>query len=234
MSLLSIIQDTAGRLGIGRPGAVIGASDTLAAQLLSILIEECEELLSKNEWQALIQPGSFVTTSGPLFSAPLPVDYDRLTYGSDLWNRSKTQTLLGPCSAPEWQELLARNVSQYPQRYRFISGALAVWGASAGETITYEYVSNYHVRSSTGTVQPTFQADTDTSVLPDRLLKLGLRWRFKQAKGLDYGEDMATYERELERMAGVDGGYRIIVTSASMRGSPWAPGQWPGIIRAPT
>ena len=50
------------------------------------------------------------------------------------------------------------------------------------------------------------------------MLELGLVWRFKQAKGLDYGEDMRTYGVALaDAIASDRGGRRIVNTSRPER-----------------
>lgn len=36
--------------------------------------------------------------------------------------------------------------------------------------------------------------DDDTSLVPERLVRMGLKWRIKHAKGLDYSEDFNVYE----------------------------------------
>ena len=54
--------------------------------------------------------------------------------------------------------------------------------------------------------QAGFQADADTAMLDETLIQLGVRWRFLRAKGLDYAEEMASYERALEQAMARDGG----------------------------
>lgn len=62
-------------------------------------------------------------------------------------------------------------------------------------------------------LQTSFQADADTALLDEELLKLSLRWRFQQAKGLDYAESMATFERQKERLMARDGAATALTLS---------------------
>jgi hypothetical protein len=39
---------------------------------------------------------------------------------------------------------------------------------------------------------------------------MGLRWRWKKEKGLDYAEDMRTYEMQIKDELGRDGGKQIL------------------------
>ena len=73
---------------------------------------------------------------------------------------------------------------------------------SSGDTYVVEYYSDGWCESSGGTAQTTWLADTDVPLLPDDCFILGLIWRFKRVKGLDYGEEFRTWNRECEREIG--------------------------------
>jgi hypothetical protein len=62
-----------------------------------------------------------------------------------------------------------------------------------------EYYSDTWCESSAGTDQRIWTADTDVPLLPDDCFILGLIWRFRKAKGLEYQEDFNTYEEEVSR-----------------------------------
>lgn len=229
MSILSLIQSAAALVNVGVPALVVGNADPLVVQLLALAVEEQDELMSQHEWSALTVTATPATTSGPLFSVPFPADYDRMVVGAVVYNATRVTRLEGPTSPEDWQEITVRNVSLYPQRWRLKGGALQIWGAAPGETLSYEYISNAYVKSSLGTTKGTFTSDTDTLILPERLVKLGLVWRWKRAKGLDYAEDLNTYERQKERLLGADRGYRRIGTARPLFGS-MASGIWNGTI----
>jgi hypothetical protein len=55
-----------------------------------------------------------------------------------------------------------------------------------------------------------FTQDTDTFVLNDRLLKLGLIWYWKQQKGQPYAEDLETYQTALSQLIGADKGSNLL------------------------
>ena len=56
----------------------------------------------------------------------------------------------------------------------------------------------------------TFSQDNDTFALPERLLTLGLIWRYRSQKGLDYSEDLATYGNALAQEQNNDKGARVM------------------------
>jgi hypothetical protein len=61
----------------------------------------------------------------------------------------------------------------------------------------------------------TYNVDTDQAKLDEELVKLGIVWRWKNIKGLDYAEDFRTYEMQVANSIARDGGKRTI----SMDGS---------------
>jgi len=66
---------------------------------------------------------------------------------------------------------------------------------TAGLTWAFEYVSwNWITDSSDANPDLYFSADTDKILLPEPIVMMGLRWRWKKEKGLDYEEDFDSYE----------------------------------------
>jgi excinuclease ABC subunit B len=68
--------------------------------------------------------------------------------------------------------------------------------SGTADTIRYSYQTKNWVRPATGADKDAFSLDTDTPLIPDHLLKLGLIWRWKHAIGTDYAEDLSTYFQE--------------------------------------
>jgi len=80
---------------------------------------------------------------------------------------------------------------------------------STGVQVKYFYQSNlWGLNGSTPISE--FTADTNTFRIDERLLKLGIIWKWREMKGLPYAEDLATYERLLAKLAMRDKGSRII------------------------
>lgn len=212
MTMLSIIQDTTDRMGIPRPTSVIGSTDTQVRQLLALLNEEGEELSKKGLWQKMTREHTFLTTATyNQTNNPIPDDFDRFIDDS-FFNRTQVRKVRGPITPQEWQAFLAQPVYNLVYlAFREREGDFLINPIPpAGNTIAYEYISTNWARSSTGVEKSSFTADDDETFLPEILMKAGLRWRWKQAKGLPYGEDMATYERAVQRQLGTDGGARAL------------------------
>ena len=207
MSLLTIVQAVSGRLSLPIPASVAGSTDKQVIQLLALANEEGRSLAGRCTWQALVEEQTFVTVAAPAQGAALPADFDRFIPNS-FFNRSTRRPMTGPITPRQWQWIQAQPAySTACLAFRERTGQFLVAPTPpAGETIAYEYVSRNWAESSGGTPQAAFLADGDTALLDEELIGLGLRWRFLRAKGLDYSEEMASYERELEQAVARDGG----------------------------
>ena len=222
MSLLSIVQDVSGRLSLPQPSAVAGSPDKQVIQLLALANEEGMSLARRHPWQALVEEQTFATVASPAQGAALPADFDRFVPNS-IFNRSTRRPMTGPITPRQWQWIQAQPVySTACLAFRERTGQVLIAPTPpTGETIAYEYLSRNWARSAGGAAQAAFLADTDLALLDESLIALGLRWRFLRAKGLDYAEEMASYERELEQAMARDGGS----TAVSIAPRPLDPGR---------
>jgi hypothetical protein len=216
MSLLTICQAVADRVGITRPATVVTSTDLQVRQLYALANEEGMELSKRYNWQALSSEWTFITTATEeQTNAPIPPDLARFVPDS-FFNRTTRRKLTGPLTPQEWQAIQAFPIYVTPYiSFRERQGAFIVAPVPpAGQTIAYEYISSNWALSNASVGRTQFMADDDTSYLDEQLIIQGVRWRYKQAQGLDYSEEMATYERNVSRAGGADGGARKISMSA--------------------
>ncbi len=199
MALLDLIQTTCDRIGLTRPSAVVGSSDLQIRQLLALANEEGVSLMQRCDWQAL--------TAEEQTNTPVPTDLDRFIPNS-FFNRDMSRQLIGPLTPQQWQALKARPaLSRVYLAFRQRDNTFLINPVpTAGETIAYEYRSLNWAMSSAGVGKSAFTSDDDTTALSQELMMQGLRWRWKSAKGLPYGEELETYERNVQEAIGNDGG----------------------------
>lgn len=207
MALLQIIQRTARLLSIPVPTEVVNSTDVQVQQLYEIANEEGEELLGAHDWQILRAQYTFPTVDDPDQVNPLPSDFDRFVHDT-FFNRTTMRQVIGPITPQQWQSIQAQ-----PQLNRVFLAFIQRGGEflitptpTAGETIAYEYISKNWAVSDADVPQDMFLADTDETFLPERLFRLGIRWRFLKSKGLEYAEDFRTYQTELNQTKARDGG----------------------------
>jgi hypothetical protein len=209
MSLLTIIQNAAGRLGIPVPSAVVSSTDVQVAQLFSLANKEGVELSARADWQVLTKEKTFLTTAAETQIGALATDYGHYLIDS-MFNRSAIRKIVGPLTPAEWQAEKAFPV------YTAVNPAFRIRGnallftppdVTAGQTVAYEYVSlNWALGADLTTYKPAFTADDDTTLLNEPLMTDGVVWRFKAAKGFEYGQDFVKYEGDAARLMAQDGG----------------------------
>lgn len=208
-TVLAIAQGMCDLIGVPRPTALIGSTDQQGRQILELLREELDELHDL-EWQRPMREQTFTTVAAEEQTAALPTTFRSFVNGT-FFNRTTRERLIGPLSAQQWQSIKAwPEVASYYIAWRERDNKfLTTPEPAAGQTIAYEYLTDAKVKN--GAVEKTeITLDTDEPLLNNQLVKLGLCWRFLQAKGLDYSEAMSTYERRKATLMAKDGGAPVL------------------------
>jgi len=135
----------------------------------------------------------------------------------------------------QWTALRALSVPGVGQYWRIQNNAMHIYPIRAGMTITYDYISKYWTGPTAGS--PSAEAatsDNDVVVFPEDLMEKGILWRWKQAKGLDYAEEMRNYElAKLEYSIYQDGGTKTYSVGDYYEGFGLRSGRertWPGTV----
>lgn len=217
MSLLTLVQDAADRLGIVRPSLVVGSADQQVRQLLGLAQEEGKELARRHPWQGITKEKTFTAAATETQTGVIPSDFDRIVNGT-FFNRTLKRRVEGPLNAPEWQNYKASTTTVLFDAYRIRGDVMLLAPTpTAGDSYAFEYVSTFWcttASSSTPTLAA-FEADTDIGLINEEIMTLGVVWRFLKAKGLDYSEPFRSYEAQLLLMAGRDGGHRTVSLARS-------------------
>lgn len=228
MTLLNIITNVGNEVGFAVPATVVGSADETAIQMLALANKGGKQLAKRGKgiggWAVLQTEHTFTTTDGTAEYA-LPSDYDFLI-DDTLWDRTNFWKLKGPVSPQEWQRIKSGVLasSTGPRRRVRIrksasSNTKAIFvdptPATTGDTLVFEYVSNFWCQSTGGTGQTAWAADADTGILDEYLLELDLKWRFAKAKGLEWGEDQRELELDLSQALARDGGSPVLNLAGS-------------------
>jgi hypothetical protein len=192
---------------------------------------EGRDLLKRHDWSLLLTTESLTCAATNAQTGYPVAAFDRMARGTEVWNTTNDWALAGPLNSQEWSDLTVRGITSVTQYWRLIGGVLHVYAPTSGDTIQYEYVSNKWIYQGASTPATVLTGDSDTFAFPENLLELGLVWRWKAAKQLDYAEDLRTYQYHLQDAITSDrGGARTITTS---RPSDQRPNRtWPGTVTA--
>jgi hypothetical protein len=222
LTLLSIIQGAARELPVSAPTTVIGNAETNVVTLLQLANKEVLELLRQYDWQALMAEGHFTTvaaeTQTTLAAAATDADIFRIC-NDTMWDRTQAMKVFGPLTPEEWARKKA-NPAQASASYWFRmrgNSILFYPNPPAGNSIYFEYLRGTAILDANGTTRKAaWAADTDTCILNEELVRLGVVWRFLQGRKLDYAEEFRTYEDARDHFASIDGAKPVIDMSGEV------------------
>lgn len=205
------------------------SSDQVALEMADLANEVAADIAKGHDWRDLTKVHT-ITGDGVQTAFPKPADYDRMVGASAVDDVANWFWGYHPFrSVNEWMQFVNGGYGLVqPGGWIIIGGEFQFYPAPTDQA-AFPYVSNQWARSESGQPKGQFTADDDEFVLDGRLLTLGLIWRWKAQKGLDYSEDMATFELALQKEQARDKGARVIRETRARRTDvgiayPWALG----------
>lgn len=232
MSLLTIVQEAARRIGIVVPNDVAGSADPQVIQLIAIANQEGQSLADRYDWQVLRREAVFTSLAAESQGTLTSIASDfRAMVTDTFWNRSLKRPVYGCISPQDWQALKAApQTGPFQQFILRGNEILMLPQPSAGQTCAFEYFSRNWCLSIDSAIwdnsrwdmnpptvyQESYVLNEDTSCLDESIMLIGIIWRWKHIKGLEYAEDFRLYEsRVMDAMARDKG-----ATAIDMNGRP--------------
>lgn len=209
MSLLQIIQDASGEIGLPSPGSVIGNTDTGVVQLLALCHREGKKMAHDYGFEVMNKEATFTATGAEdegNIKTLTSISFSWIK-NDTMWNRTLNRPIFGPLSSKNWQLLKSAAVTgPYPE-YRLRGNKLIfIPTAASGDEIFFEWQSKNWIENEAGTATASRWADdTDVSLINEDLITMGVVWRYKKTKGFDYSEEFADYVRFRADVIGRDG-----------------------------
>jgi hypothetical protein len=236
MTLLQTIQEFCDRRSLSRPSIVMASTDDTIRQLRSLANEVITDITNRGEsWARLQKQATFTSVAAELqgqIATIAPYGFKYLILES-IYDRTERRPLFGPRQAPRWQESEALPVTGPLYTYRIWQGGLYVQPAlPAGHEIAFEYASDMAILAVDGvTWKKRFSADTDSFMLDEDLLLLGLNWKWRREQGLSYSQEKLDYEVLLAQAIGNEptkGPINLAGGTADVKPGIFVPsGNWP-------
>jgi len=206
MTLLSSCQSAALRLLGRKPSSIFSSSNTFEMELADLATETAVAIAKEYEWQKLKMLAT-LAGDGSTTAFDLPTDYDRMVKDGNVHSSLyQTAFFSRVDSLDDWILIGDLLATASPGNWIVLGGQMNIKPAMpSNETARFYYIS----RNITAT-SPAFTSDSDEFVLPERLLTLGLIWRWRAQKRMEYAEDMTNYELALSQEIARDRGARIL------------------------
>lgn len=225
MSVLSACQSAAVRLVGQRPSTLFSTTDQLAMELAELANETAVAIAKAHDWQALTTAWT-LNGDASATAFDLPSDYDRMPLKANFYSTRSQFPLVRAEDLDQWTEFQITPVVGAPGYWIILGGQLQILPALAtGESARSYYITNQIVSGG----KTAFTADADTFVLPERLITLGVIWRWKDLKGKEYAEDLKNFEIAFAEEAGRDKGSRTLAIGRA-RVPDGAQLAYPGVI----
>lgn len=213
MAILAALQSAAIRLIGRKPGVFFGAPDTFEMELCDLVNEVATDVAKYQDWQALTAVAE-MTGDGTTELFDLPSDYDRQLQYAEV--QGDTGWAWGYHRFTDINTFLfdlTRGFTGWPGGWIIYGGKLRFSPAPTEGTM-YPYITKNWAKSADGAPKAAFTADTDEFLLPERLLTLGLVWRWRENKKLDASGDQEAFIKALDEYAAKDKGARVYRSSA--------------------
>ena len=180
----------------------------IAVEMTDLANEVATDILKSHDWRQLTKIATITADGGEVYA--LPSDYDRMTLGGGIEDAASWFWGYEPFhTVNQWLQFKSGSYAIIsPGGWTIIGNEFNFYPAPVGNA-EYPYISNLYAMSDAAVPKTAFTADTDTFVLPERLLTLGLIWRWMAQKGLEYSEALATYEVALSQEQTRDRGARV-------------------------
>lgn len=230
MTILTVVQGATTVLGMEVPTLVYGSTDREMVEMQEVANEMAAFIRNAFDWQVL-QTVKTITGDDVSETFALPDDYDRMLKTASIWSSRWFWSINHITDTDQWLELQVVPIATTYGHWIIFGGLIHILPVlTSTETAKFFYISKNIVLDNVSSPKPEFSADTDTFRVSERLLKYGIVAKWKQNKGLPYGEAMEDFQRELALEMDKDAGSKPIISAqpyASWRGKNIA---WPGSV----
>lgn len=228
MAIITAMQSAAVRLVGQKPSVFFGADGNFEMEICDLVNEVATDIAKYQDWQALTKLGT-VTGDGTTTEFAMPVDYDRMLTGGEMvdldtwfWGfRSFADINL-------FLQAQASGFTGWPGGWVIYANKMRFAPApESAQVATYPYSTTLWAIDVSTAPKAAFDSDEDTFLLPERLLTLGLVWRWRENKKLDATGDQEAFVKALDEYASKDGGSRVYRKRArrgfrgTQTGWPW-------------
>lgn len=226
MTILEILNDVLSQSGFLERGAFANSTNVDDKQMFAIANRVSYEIVNFYTWTELRQEHDIDLVDGTL-RYDLPSDF-RDFIPDSCWEEDGSRQAEFPVPDARWFMYKFSSFSDGGTlRMRKYGNELEVHDPSTGDSFSFEYISKNAIEDAASTAKERFTVDTDTWLLDDQLLTLGVQAHWQQTKLMpSYREHMQNYFNKMNEAIGRSTGGRTIGGADSGklgRRSPYTP-----------
>lgn len=199
LSVLGLVQEFCTLMGLPVPSALVGSTDQAVMQYRAILNGVLREA-SAAAWPEQKVRGTFtsVATSDQGALSTLFPGFSQFV-DNTLWLDSQTIPIRGPITDSMYASLTALDIAGPPYNYWLSGGHIYLTPTPpAGLDVSAVYRTSWRYYNG-ATPSETLVADTDTVLVPDDVVLMGLQALWKKQRGQAYGEDWNLFQGTIAR-----------------------------------
>jgi hypothetical protein len=215
MSLLSVVRQVCPVVGVLLPTSVFSgiASNRTMQEMLNCANEMAQRIATDyRDWTRLRKSATF-NGDGVTAAFNLPTDYRRMQKDGHIWRSSDTkQPMRFIHNTDEWlQRRSAGEIDSWGE-WTLYGGQIHIAPVMlTGTSARFTYLDKNCIALESGGFGNEFMTDTDSFVLDERVLRLGMIWDWKAKKGSPYAEDLSTFEDAIRTAMGYDSPSPILI-----------------------
>ena len=223
MTALSIAQAAATLASLQPLSSIVaGAGD--APFLREVQDDVLQDIVRAHPWQALARSARLTVTVGDFgdkfdpedfrtqATVALPEDFGFFRSDVQFWTSDRLSPMRQIMSQDEWVGIGVQGWFSATPCWTYFGNTIYIRPAPAATTtIKFIYQSLRAVKAEDGTLRTSVQADSDGFVIPPRLVRLGMIWRYKELTGQPYAEPLQQYQSALAQEIGRDAGPGLMV-----------------------
>ena len=210
MTILSVCQDVATKIGIDVPSVVYTGTSQELIELQDLANTMAKRIAQAHDWELLSAIATY-TGDGSTEDFSLVTGYGRMPKDGRVWSSALETPLTHITSRDRWLGLDIQSFDFVINAWIIYGGQIHIKPALAtGTTAKHFYQSNLIVVPSAGSNKVAFTADDDTFRLDEELLKLGMIYQWKADHGQPYAEHQNDYEERFEQLSTTDPGAKLV------------------------
>jgi len=197
--VVEILNRAARQCSVIPPSSWPAAIDQTAVEMLDFMDQTKDDIRDRADVVGPLSKTAVITGTDAE-DYPLPSDFVRLHRGTyAVYERFRTRRACVPVSDDGEWEYLKELGSAGAYRFYRLQGYPGAWTIGfqmpldSGLTVVANYVSDNWLVNN-GTPKASFTDAADISMLPRELMEMGIIYRFRQRKGLEYGDVQSRYE----------------------------------------